>query len=283
MSSAGNQHMSQEQDHGHVHMPAPTFWPMVFAFGLTLLFAGMVTHWAISVIGGVIFLRAGVGWWRNVIPHEEHEEMPVEAALRPAPIVAGARQVVRLKLGEGGHRVRVPERIHPYSSGFWGGLAGGAAMAALACLYGVIAQHSIWFPINLLAGAVMPNLGNASLEQLRAFNGTAFAAAFVGHGVISILVGVLYAVMLPMFPKYAVVWAGIISPLFWSGVVATILDVVNPAMNARISWPWFVVAQLGFGLVGGYVVARSTSIRTMQSWTLAERAFLETPGQEEEK
>jgi hypothetical protein len=97
------------------------------------------------------------------------------------------------------------------------------------------------------------------------------------------LVGVLYAVMLPMFPKYAVVWAGIISPLFWSGMVATILDVVNPAMNARISWPWFVAAQLGFGLVGGYVVARSTSIRTMQSWTLAERAFLETPGQEEEK
>jgi hypothetical protein len=283
MSLAGNQHMSQEQEHGHIHMPAPTFWPMVFAFGVTLLFAGMVTHWAISVVGGVIFLRSAVGWWRNVIPHEEHEEMPVDLALRPAPIVAGARSVVRLKLGEGGHRVRVPERIHPYSSGFWGGLAGGSAMAALACLYGIVAQGSIWFPINLLAGAVMPNLGNATLEQLRAFNGTAFAAAFVGHGVISILVGVLYAVMLPMFPKYAVVWAGILSPLFWSGMVATTLDVVNPAMNARISWPWFVVAQLGFGLVGGYVVARSTSIRTMQSWTLAERAFLETPGSEEGK
>jgi hypothetical protein len=283
MSLAGNQRMSQEQEHGHIHMPAPTFWPMVFAFGVTLLFAGMVTHWAISVVGGVIFLRSAVGWWRNVIPHEEHEEMPVDLALRPAPIVAGARSVVRLKLGEGGHRVRVPERIHPYSSGFWGGLAGGAAMAALACLYGVVAQGSIWFPINLLAGAVMPNLGTATLDQLRAFNETAFAAAFVGHGVISILVGVLYAVMLPMFPKYAVVWAGILSPLFWSGMVATTLDVVNPAMNARISWPWFVVAQLGFGLVGGYVVARSTSIRTMQSWTLAERAFLETPGSEENK
>ena len=275
--------MSQEQEHAHIHMPAPTFWPMVFAFGVTLLFAGMVTHWAISLVGGVIFLRSAVGWWRNVIPHEEHEEMPVDLALRPAPIVAGARSVVRLKLGEGGHRVRVPERIHPYSSGFWGGLAGGAAMAALACLYGVVAQGSIWFPINLLAGAVMPNLGTATLEQLRAFNGTAFAAAFVGHGVISILVGVLYAVMLPMFPKYAVVWAGVLSPLLWSGMVATTLDVVNPAMNERISWPWFVVAQLGFGLVGGYVVARSTSIRTMQSWTLAERAFLETPGSEEEK
>ncbi|HMF76337.1 MAG TPA: hypothetical protein VK604_11800 [Bryobacteraceae bacterium] len=275
--------MSQEQDHGHIQMPAPTFWPMVLAFGLTLLFAGMVTHWAVSIIGLVILSRAVKGWWSNVIPHEEHEAVAVEEALRPAPIVAGERLVVRLKLGEGGHRVRVPERIHPYSSGFWGGLAGGAAMAVLACLYGLIAQHSIWFPINLLAGAVLPDLGKASLEELRAFNGLAFGAALVGHGIISILVGVLYAVMLPMFPKYAVIWAGIVSPLLWSGMVATILDVVNPAMNARISWPWFVAAQLGFGLVGGYVVARSTSIRTMQSWTLAERAFLETPGSEDKE
>jgi hypothetical protein len=270
-------------DKNHIQMPAPTFWPMVLAFGLTLLFAGMVTHWVISVIGLVILSRGIVGWWHNVIPHEEHEAIRVEARFRPVPIVAGARTVVRLKLGEGGHRIRVPERIYPYSAGFWGGLAGGAAMAALACLYGLLAQHSIWFPINLLAGAVLPDLGQATLEQLRQFNGLAFAAACVGHVGISILVGVLYAVMLPMFPKYAVFWAGILMPVFWSGLVATTLDIVNPAMNARISWPWFVAAQLGFGLVGGYVIARSTSIRTMQSWTLAERAFLETQSEEDSK
>ncbi len=264
-------------------MPAPTFWPMVLAFGLTLLFAGLVTHWTVSVVGALILSRAVAGWWHNVIPHEEHEAVEVEEVYRPAPVVAGARSVSRLQLGEGGHRVRVPERIHPYSSGFWGGLAGGTAMAALACLYGLVAQHSIWFPINLLAGAVIPNMGNESIEQLRTFDALAFGAALVGHGIISILVGVLYAVMLPMFPKYAVLWAGIISPLLWSGMVATTLDVVNPAMNSRISWPWFVAAQLGFGLVGGYVIARSTSIRTMQSWSLAQRAFLETPGSEEEK
>jgi hypothetical protein len=52
-------------------------------------------------------------------------------------------------------------------------------------------------------------------------------------------------------------------------------------MNARISWPWFVACQLGFGLVGGFVIARSTSIATMQSWSLAERAFLEAPPRDE--
>ena len=214
----------------------------------------------------------------DVIPHEAHEEVPIDPALRPAPIVAEARSVMRLKAGEAGHRVRIPEEVHPYSAGFWGGLAGGAAMAALACLYGLIAQHSIWYPVNLLAGVVIPSMADASLEQLRAFNGLAFFAAFVGHGIISVLVGIVYAVMLPMFPKYAPFWAGILMPLFWSGFVATALNIVNPAMNERISWPWFVACQLGFGLVGGYVIARSTIIHTMQSWSLAERAFVEAPG-----
>jgi hypothetical protein len=113
---------------------------------------------------------------------------------------------------------------------------------------------------------------------LRAFNGLAFAAAFVGHGTISILVGLVYAVILPMFPKYAPFWAGILMPLFWTGLVATVLNLVNPLMNERISWPWLVACQLGFGLVGGYVIARSASIQTMQSWSLAERAFVEAPG-----
>ncbi len=279
--------MSQETHHGeagqrteqtHIELPAPSFWPMVFSFGLTLLLAGLVTHWVVSVVGLVIAFQAALGWWHNVIPREEHEEVPVDPALRPAPILVEARSVVRLKAGESKHRVRIPEEVHPYSAGFWGGLAGATAMAGLACLYGLIAQHSIWYPINLLAGAVIPDLGNASLEQLRAFHGLPFVAALIGHGVISILVGIVYAVMLPMFPKYAPFWAGILMPLFWSGLVATALNIVNPVLNERISWPWFVACQLGFGLVCGYVVARSTSIKTMQSWSLAERAFVEAPG-----
>jgi hypothetical protein len=279
--------MAQEIHHGeagersdqtHIQMPAPTFWPMVFAFGITLLFAGMVTSWVVSAVGVVIAFRAAVGWWHDVIPHEAHEEVAIDPALRPAPVVAEARSVMRLRVGEAGHRVHIPEEVHPYSAGFWGGLAGGTAMAALACLYGLIAQRSIWYPINLLAGVVIPAMADATIEQLRAFNGLAFFAALIGHGVISILVGIVYAVMLPMFPKYAPLWAGILMPLFWSGLVATTLNIVNPAMNGRINWPWFVVCQLGFGLVGGYVIARSTRIKTMQSWSLAERAFVEAPG-----
>ncbi|HTU45683.1 MAG TPA: hypothetical protein VMF91_11510 [Bryobacteraceae bacterium] len=279
--------MAHETHHGeagerseqtHIELPAPTFWPIVLAFGITLLFAGLVTHWVVGLVGLVIALRATVGWWHNVIPHEEHEELPIDPALRPAPILVETRSVVRLRAGEQGHRVRIPEEVHPYSAGLWGGLAGGAAMAALACLYGLVAQHSLWYPVNLLAGVVIPDMGHATLEQLRAFNGLAFVAALVGHICISILMGIVYAVMLPMFPKYAPFWAGILMPLFWSGLVATTLNIIDPAMNGRINWLWFAICQLAFGLVAGYVIARSTNIKTMQSWTLAERAFVDAPG-----
>src|ERR1700745_2934533 len=155
--------MAHETHHGeagerseqtHIQLPAPTFWPNVFAFGITLLGAGLVTHWVVGAVGFVIAFRAGLGWWHTVTPQEEHEYLPIDPALRPAPILVETRSVVRLKAGEQGHRVRIPEEVHPYSAGFWGGLAGGGTMAALACLYGLIAQHSIWYPINLLAGVV---------------------------------------------------------------------------------------------------------------------------------
>jgi len=261
-----------------IEMPAPSSWPMVIAFGIAFILAGFVTSWALSGIGVVIALRAAVGWWREVIPYEECEEIAIDPDRRPSRIEPETRTVMRLQVGEAHHRAALPLRFHPYTAGVKGGIVGGFVMAALACLYGLIAQHSIWYPINLLAGVVMPEMGRASVEQLRAFNGVAFLAALAGHAVISILMGIIYAAILPMFPKHAPIWAGILMPLFWSGIIATTLDVINPALNARISWPWFIVSQLGFGLFGGYVIARSANIDTLQSLSFASRAFVHAPG-----
>lgn len=259
-------------------MPAETLQPFLLALGLLLIFAGMILYAPLSYVGALFTLIGLVGWFHSVIPNEAHEFVPLDAHHRPRPILANQRSVAHLKAGDAQHRVHIPEETHAYSSGILGGLAGGLAMAVLACLYGLVAQHSIWFPMNLLAGVVLPNMGNETLAQLRAFNGTAFAAALAGHAVLSILVGLLYAVVLPMFPKYAPFWAGILMPFIWSGVVATLLNLINPALNERINWPSFVVCQLAFGLVCGYIVARGVRIQTMQSWTLAERAFLDAPG-----
>jgi hypothetical protein len=270
--------MSSENNTTHIEMPAPSYWPLVLAFGLGFILAGVVTQLSVAIVGAALALRGVVGWWREVIPHEKCIAIPIDPHHRPAPVPAEARSVVRLRPGEYHHRESVPEKIHPYSAGVLGGIVGGSVMAVLACIYGIVAQHSIWYPVNLLAGVILPDIGRESVEQLRAFQGVAFAAALAGHAVISILVGIIYAAILPMFPKFAPVWAGILMPVFWSGLIATILDLVNPALNARISWPWFIVCQLGYGLFGGYVIARSTRIDTMRSWDFASRAFVNAPG-----
>src|SRR6266849_5718515 len=57
-----------------IELPAPTAWPIVLAFGFTLLFAGLLTDVSLSVLGAVLSLAGCVGWFREVLPHE-HEEM----------------------------------------------------------------------------------------------------------------------------------------------------------------------------------------------------------------
>jgi hypothetical protein len=68
------------------------------------------------------------------------------------------------------HRARIPVEVHPYTAGAFGGLVGAVVMAVLACVYGIFKYGSIWYPINLLAAAGVPELAEASLETLRQFS-----------------------------------------------------------------------------------------------------------------
>jgi hypothetical protein len=258
-----------------VHLPAPTVWPMILGFGLTLAFFGLVTNIGVTVAGLILFVRASVGWWFDVLPMEQHVEVPLEGEVE---VVAMTTHVHRLSIGEAGHRVRIPAEIKPYSSGIKGGLAGAVAMAVVAVIFGIISQGSIWYPINLLAATAMPSLAAASIAELRQFHAMGLLFGSVVHLTASVLVGVLYAVTLPMFPKRAWLWAGIITPFLWSGLIAATLDGVNPAMKERIEWGWFMASQLAFGMIGGYVIARSQSIETMQTWPLAMRTGIEATG-----
>jgi hypothetical protein len=270
----------QEQVPDHVNLPAPTAWPFVTAFGLTLLAAGLVTQAVISVVGLILAVRGAVGWFRDVLPVEQHELVRVRLLeQRARPIAPAPRAVAQLTPGVAGHRVRIPVEIHPYSSGIKGGILGGVAMAIVACLYGVIAYRSLWYPINLLAAAAVPSLAQADVAQLTAFNGTGFIVALISHGVLSILVGLLFAVLLPMLPsRRAAFWGSLISPVMWSALIWATLRLINPALNARIDWIWFIASQVAFGMTTGYVVHHSKMVETMQTWPLAARAGIEAPG-----
>jgi hypothetical protein len=107
--------------------------------------------------------------------------------------------------------------------------------------------------------------------------------ASIVHLVASLLVGLLYGAMLPMFPHRPILLGGIIAPILWSGLLHSILDVVNPVLNQRIDWFWFVISQIGFGLVAGSVVSTQQRVRTWQYLPFAVRAGIEAPGAIDEK
>jgi len=48
----------------------PDAWPVVVAFGVTLVFAGLVTSAGVSVLGLVTGSERDRGWARDVFPHE---------------------------------------------------------------------------------------------------------------------------------------------------------------------------------------------------------------------
>jgi hypothetical protein len=262
-----------------IEQPAPTVWPMVAALGVTMMFGGLVTHAIVSVVGLLLSLIAAVGWWKEVLPQArvEYVHLPPPGE-RAGPVVPVPATVEHLTIGEAGHRVRVPVEVQPYSAGIIGGLVGGVAMAVVALLYGLLAQGSLWYPINLLAGIAMPGMAGLSSEALRAFSLSALIIGVIVHGVISVLTGLLYAVLLPMLPRRHMLWGGLIAPILWTGLIWDVLGIVNPALNARIDWVWFIVSQMAFGLTAGVVVARAQPIATMQTWPLAARAGVEATG-----
>lgn len=271
--------MSHDPHHdpNSVQLPTPTGWPIVAAFGLTLLFLGLVTSLVISAAGILVGLIGAIGWFTDVFPHPQHEGVPIRPKdEHTQPIRVEGRKVMMLHVGEDSHRMHVPEEIHPYRAGVLGGLVGGVAMAIVACAYGLIAKGSIWFPINLLAAASVPTLAQASTSTLTELSVLGLIIGLVSHVSISILVGLLYVVVLPMLPqKSEWIWGGVIVPLFWSACIFLTLGWISPAWAENISWPWFVASQVVFGLVCGYVVFHSGKVRTIQSLTMSAKLGVE--------
>ena len=149
-------------------------------------------------------------------------------------------------------------------------------MAILACAWGLFKYGSIWYPINLLAAAGVPELAVASVDTLMKFSMAGLIIGTITHVGLSALVGLLYVVLLPMLPaRIEWFWGGIVTPAIWSVLVLVSLPLVDPALARLVDWPWFIVCQIAFGVVGGYVVFRSAKIATQQSLPLATKLGVE--------
>jgi hypothetical protein len=259
-----------------VELPAPTAWPLVLATGFTLMFAGLLTSASLSVLGLVLALAGCAGWFREVLPREREVAVPVI----PEEIrIATERTVVqRLPVAPELVRAWLPLETYPVSAGVKGGWAGSVAMAVLACTYGLLKAGSIWYPINLLAATVYSQSLKLDPSQLNSFHFDSFAMAVLLHGIGSTLVGLLYGAMLPMFPRRPILLGGLIAPALWSGLLYSMLNILNPLLASHIDWFWFIASQVAFGVVAGLVVVRHEQISTRENLPFAMRAGVEAPG-----
>jgi hypothetical protein len=271
MDSAGSP--AETQQRKFVTLPAPTPWPIVLAFGSALLFAGLVTSISITMLGAILFVVGSVGWFCDIFPHEKHVEVPVVEEY--TPIGTQRKKVARLQIAPDLPRALLPLETYPVSAGVKGGLAGSVAMAVLACLYGILKQGSVWYPINLLAATAYFQSAKLDSASLHSFHLGTFLFACVLHLVTSLLVGLLYGAMLPMFPHRPILLGGVIAPIIWTGLLYSVLGLINPLLNAKIDWWWFVASQFAFGIVAGLVVVRQARVRTRQFFPFAMRAGFE--------
>jgi hypothetical protein len=281
MSPAESRSQTPEAARSTIHLPAPTAWPLVLAFGITLLSAGLLTSASLSILGAILFVAASIGWFREVLPQEQEEtiEVKVEAA-----VVSTARpKVARLPVAPDLPRALLPLETYPVSAGIKGGLAGSVAMAALACLFGVLKEGSIWYPINLLAATAYTQSVRFSIASLKAFHLDSFLLAVGIHLITSLLVGLLYGAMLPMIPHRPILLGGVVAPILWTGLLHSVLELLNPLLDQLISWPWFVASQFAFGIVAGLVVVRQQRVPTQQLVPFLVRAGVEAPGMMKER
>ena len=244
-----------------VVLPVPTPWPMVLGLGIALVIAGMVTHWVISLLGAVLAVRAATGWFFEVLPHEHHAAVPVQIE----EITISSTRATRAQLPiDARHRKMIPIETFSIAAGVKGGIVGGIAMVVPATIFSLLKYHSLWYAVNLLAAGGFVSWAGESNEFLAQFHLLGLLAALGIHALTSVLVGLLYCAMLPMFPRKPILTAGFIAPFLWTGILYSALGVISPILDERIDWLWFVVSQIAFGLVCGYVVNLQVKVRTPQ-------------------
>src|SRR5580700_5746060 len=122
MVPIGSQGQAPEALPGTVKLPAPTAWPIVLAFGVTLLSAGLVTSASVSILGAILTVTGCVGWFRDVLPHEKHVTVRVAEQV-PLVATTSRREIARLPIAPELPRALLPLETYPISAGIKGGIA----------------------------------------------------------------------------------------------------------------------------------------------------------------
>ncbi len=248
MTDPVRQHGSDPHADG-VEMPRPTVAPLILALGLSLLALGAFVSVAFAVVGLVLLVTGLAMWIAQLLPGRGHifePRVPVVAK----PVESRSQGVQVLRSGMPGYRLQLPVEVQPISAGVKGGLIGGLVMPLPALIYAVVIGRGIWYPLNLLAGMVMPGVQEMTLEQLDQFHFSLAALGVLIHATTSLVLGLIYGVLLPMLPRIPrpLAWGGLLAPLLWSAATYLAIGATQPNMKLAIDWPWFVASQFVFGV-----------------------------------
>jgi hypothetical protein len=243
-----------------VELPRPTAAPMILSLGMVLLAAGFILGTAFLVVGAVVVVAGLAVWVGQMLPGRGHVHEPlVEPERRPRPVQGQAGKVERLETGMPGYRLRLPVRVHPISAGVKGGILGGLVMPIPALIWGWLSGYGVWYPVNLLAGMMLPGIGSMPDDELRQFHATLFTVAVLIHVVTSLVVGLVYGVLLPTLPEIPrpLAWGGLLMPVLWTAASFGLMEILNPVLRRNVDWPAYIGSQFIFGVVSALVFMRA--------------------------
>lgn len=130
-----------------------------------------------------------------------------------------------------------------------------------AILWGWVTGRGAWYPLNLFASAIMER-GVVSDAELQKFHGDWLAGGLAVHALLSLAFGLAFALVLPRVPviRAPLAWGGLVLPLIWTALSYGLMRIVNPLLEQRVDWPWFVASQFVFGIAAAIVVVRSVEV-----------------------
>jgi uncharacterized membrane protein YagU involved in acid resistance len=247
-------------------------------FSLEGLFVGTVLHFTIAVLIGLSFtvllptfpghpliwsiIAGGILWvFADIVLLPLLNPKMFDLVDVPSFVIAHLAYTILLGLVVNRydkipiHLVR-PSEVYPYPAGVLGGLVGGAAMALVGTVAGIVIGRGPWYPVNLLAAAAIRRFQTLNPAQLSAFSLEGLFVGVVLHFTISIVIGVLFALLLPIFPGHPVVWSVIGGSALWVMADILFLALLNPAMARLVDVPSFIIAHFGYTILLGLWVSR---------------------------
>lgn len=163
------------------------------------------------------------------------------------------------------HEIAWPPWVYPYRAGIIGGLLGGAALALVGVLYGLISGIGPWLPVNLVAATVLRHMQSQPVELLKQFDALALIVGTVIHLLMSVGLGLIFSFILPAMPGRPLYWGPVIGPVLWVGATVAVLPLINPVMAANVEWVSFALANILYGLVLGWWIDRMPMIHVEET------------------